>query len=156
MLLNYDFPSIGVFEKFKKCRAYETAFELKKEGKVKHVGISFHDKAEILEKILTEYPQIEAVQIQFNYADYDDVAVEGRKVYEVCRKFKKLTGMTIMEYILKTRIILAKNLLTKNISKGRISEECGFSSVSYFSRAFKNDTGKTPTQYRREQTKKQL
>ena len=78
-----------IFEKFKKCRAYETAFELKKEGKVKHVGISFHDTAEILEKILTEYPQIEAVQIQFNYADYDDVSVEGRKVYEVCRKFEK-------------------------------------------------------------------
>ncbi len=78
-----------IFEKFKKCRAYETAFELKNEGKVKHVGISFHDKAEILEKILTEYPQIEAVQIQFNYADYDDVSVEGRKVYEVCRKFEK-------------------------------------------------------------------
>ena len=77
------------FEKFKKCRAYETAFDLKKEGKVKHVGISFHDTAEILDKILTEYPEIEVVQIQFNYADYEDASVESRKCYEVCRKHDK-------------------------------------------------------------------
>ena len=62
---------------------------LKAEGKVRHVGISFHDRAEVLEKILTEYPQIEVVQIQFNYVDYDDPAVQSRKCYEVCRKFNK-------------------------------------------------------------------
>ena len=79
----------GIYEKFKKCKAYETATELLKEGKIKHLGLSFHDKAELLEEILTEYPQIEVVQIQFNYADYEDEAVQGRKVYEVCRKFGK-------------------------------------------------------------------
>lgn len=77
------------FEFFKKCRAYETAFALKKEGKIKHVGISFHDTADVLEQILTEYPQVEVVQIQFNYVDYDDPAVQSRKCYEVCRKFGK-------------------------------------------------------------------
>ena len=77
------------FSYFKKCKAYETALELKKEGKFRHFGISFHDRAEILEQILTEYPQIEVVQIQFNYLDYDDPAVESRKCYEVCQKFGK-------------------------------------------------------------------
>lgn len=77
------------FEKFKQCRAYETAFDLKREGKVRHVGISFHDTADILDKILTEYPEIEIVQIQFNYADYEDASVESRKCYEVCRKHGK-------------------------------------------------------------------
>lgn len=77
------------FEKFKKCRAYETALELKKEGKIKHFGLSFHDKAEVLDKILTEYPETEVVQIQFNYLDYDDQSVESRKVYEVARKHNK-------------------------------------------------------------------
>ncbi len=77
------------FAYFKKCRAYETALELKAEGKIRHFGISFHDKASVLERILTEYPQIEVVQIQFNYVDYDDPAVESRKCYEVCRKFGK-------------------------------------------------------------------
>ena len=79
----------GNFPKFKSCRAYETAFALKEQGLIRHVGISFHDKATVLEQILTEYPQIEVVQIQFNYADYEDLSVESRKVYEVCEKFGK-------------------------------------------------------------------
>ncbi len=77
------------FAYFKKCRAYETALELQAEGKFRHFGISFHDTPEVLEQILTEYPQIEVVQIQFNYMDYEDPAVQSRKVYEVCRKFGK-------------------------------------------------------------------
>ena len=74
---------------FKACHAYETAFQLKAEGKIRHVGISFHDRAEVLEQILTEYPQVEVVQIQFNYVDYEDPAVQSKKCYEVCRKFGK-------------------------------------------------------------------
>lgn len=77
------------FKHFKPCRAYETAFELKAEGKIRHVGISFHDKADVLEQILTEYPQIEVVQIQFNYVDYNDPGVQSRACYEVCRRFNK-------------------------------------------------------------------
>lgn len=79
----------GNYAHFKACRAYETAFELKKEGKIRHVGISFHDKPEVLEQILTEYPEVEVVQIQFNYVDYDDPAVQSRACYEVCRKHNK-------------------------------------------------------------------
>lgn len=79
----------NLFEKYKKCRAYETALELLEEGKIKHFGLSFHDKAEVLEEILEAYPQIEVVQIQFNYVDYEDASVQSRKVYEVCRKFGK-------------------------------------------------------------------
>ncbi len=77
------------FKKFKACRAYETAFALKAEGRIRHVGLSFHDRAEVLDQILTEYPQIEVLQIQFNYLDYDDIAVQSRKCYEVCRKHGK-------------------------------------------------------------------
>ena len=79
----------SVFESFKQRQAYEEAFELKKEGLVKHVGISFHDRAEVLDEILTEYPEIEIVQIQFNYLDYYDDAVDSRRVYEVVRKHNK-------------------------------------------------------------------
>lgn len=77
------------FKKFKECRAYETAFELKAEGKVRHVGLSFHDTADVLDNILTEYPEIEVVQIQFNYIDYEDKGVQSRLCYEVCRKHNK-------------------------------------------------------------------
>ena len=78
-----------IFKYFKKCHAYEIALQLKEEGKIRHFGISFHDKAEALDQILTEYPQIEVVQIQFNYLDYEDPAVQSRKCYEVCRKQNK-------------------------------------------------------------------
>lgn len=77
------------FQFFKECRAYETAFELKKEGKIRYVGLSFHDTAEVLDQILTEYPQVEVVQIQLNYIDYEDQAIQSRKCYEVCRKHHK-------------------------------------------------------------------
>ena len=77
------------YQKYKRCRAYETALELKQEGKIRHFGISFHDKAEVLDMILTEHPEVEIVQIQFNYVDYDDASVESRKVYEVCEKHGK-------------------------------------------------------------------
>ena len=53
------------------------------------MGISFHDKAEVLDRILSEHPEVEVVQIQFNYVDYDDASVESKKVYEVCEKHNK-------------------------------------------------------------------
>ena len=83
------------FEQFKSCRAYEIALELKEEGKIKHLGISFHDTADVLDMILTEYPQIEAVQIQFNYLDYEDASVQSRLCLEVCQKHGK--AVLIME-----------------------------------------------------------
>ena len=77
------------YQKFKRCKAYETAYKFKEEGLIKHFGISFHDKAEVLDMILTEHSEVEIVQIQFNYVDYDDASVEARKVYEVCEKHNK-------------------------------------------------------------------
>lgn len=77
------------FDKYKDCRAYETAFELKREGKIRHVGLSFHDTSEVLDEIIGTYPEVEVVQIQFNYADYEDASVESRKCLEVCRKHGK-------------------------------------------------------------------
>ncbi len=74
---------------YKAARAYETAFELKKEGKIKHVGLSFHDTADILEMILKENPEIEVVQLQLNYLDWEDEDVQSRLCYEVCRRYNK-------------------------------------------------------------------
>lgn len=77
------------YQHFQDCHAYEVVQQLKKEGKIKHVGLSFHDTADILEKILTDHPEIEIVQIQFNYADYENPSVQSKKVYEICRKYNK-------------------------------------------------------------------
>lgn len=77
------------FSKYKQCQAYETALELLAEGKIRHMGISFHDQADVLDQILTEYPQVEVVQIQLNYVDFDDPSVQSRACLEVCRKHGK-------------------------------------------------------------------
>ena len=77
------------YQKYKRCRAYEIGWQLKQEGKIRHFGISFHDKADVLDMILREHPEVEVVQIQFNYMDYEDASVESRKVYEVCEKHGK-------------------------------------------------------------------
>ena len=76
-------------EKWTQCRAYDIAQELKAEGKIRHVGMSFHDSAAVLDKILTDRPELEFVQLQFNYVDYEDQDVESRACYEVCRKHGK-------------------------------------------------------------------
>ncbi len=81
--------SATLYEKYTRTRAYETALEIMREGGFRHFGISFHDEASVLEKILTEHPEIEVVQIQLNYLDYEDVAVQSRLCLDVCRKFGK-------------------------------------------------------------------
>ena len=77
------------YDQYRDCHAYETAFALKAEGKVKHVGLSFHDTADFLDKILTDFPEIDVVQLQLNYLDWDDASVQARANYEVCVKHGK-------------------------------------------------------------------
>ena len=76
-------------EKYKRLGAYEIAQKLKEEGRIKHIGISFHDTAKVLEKMLSEEPCIEVVQLQLNYVDFDDESVEAGKCYDVCVKYGK-------------------------------------------------------------------
>ena len=51
--------------------------------------MSYHDKAELLDEILTAHPEMEYVQLQLNYLDWEDATVESRKCYEVCCKHGK-------------------------------------------------------------------
>ncbi len=75
--------------KYRDTRAYEILRELKEEGKIRHIGMSFHDSAEVLDQILTEVPWIEVVQLQLNYVDWDDPSVQSRKCWEVAREHGK-------------------------------------------------------------------
>lgn len=77
------------YDKYQRCQAYEMAQELKAEGKIRHVGLSFHDSADFLERILTDHPEVEVVQIQLNYFDYEDAGVQAGKCLEVCEKHGK-------------------------------------------------------------------
>ena len=77
------------YEKAQNFKAFEFAMQKKAEGKVKHVGFSFHDSAEVLDQILTEHPEVEYVQLQLNYLDWEDENVQSRKCYEVAVKHGK-------------------------------------------------------------------
>lgn len=77
------------YEKAQNFKAFEFAAQKKAEGKVKHVGFSFHDSAEVLDQILTEHPEVEYVQLQINYLDWEDDNVQSRKCYEVAVKHGK-------------------------------------------------------------------
>lgn len=61
----------------------------KEEGKIRTMGFSFHDTAELLDEILTKHPETEFVQLQLNYLDWDSENVQSRKCYEVCVKHQK-------------------------------------------------------------------
>lgn len=63
--------------------------EMKKEGKIKHVGFSFHSTPEELEEILKKHPETEFVQLQINYADWENPAIQSRACYEMARKYGK-------------------------------------------------------------------
>ena len=63
--------------------------EKKKEGKIKHVGFSFHSTPEELEEILKKHPEMEFVQLQINYADWENPAIKSKECYEIARKYNK-------------------------------------------------------------------
>ncbi len=69
--------------------AFEFISRLKAEGRVKHIGFSFHDKAFVLDEILGKHPEIEFVQLQINYLDWEDHNVESHRCYEVAKKHGK-------------------------------------------------------------------
>lgn len=63
--------------------------EKKQAGKIRHVGFSFHSTPEELEGILTKHPEMEFVQLQINYGDWENPAIQSRGCYEVARKHGK-------------------------------------------------------------------
>lgn len=71
--------------------------EKKKEGLIKHIGFSFHSTPEALDEVLNQHPEMEFVQLQINYADWENPAVQSRACYEVARKHGK--PVIIMEPI---------------------------------------------------------
>ena len=62
---------------------------MKAEGKIRHIGFSFHDGSALLAQILEEHPEVDYVQLQINYLDWDSPAIESRTCYELCAKHGK-------------------------------------------------------------------
>lgn len=74
---------------YEKYQCFDFIQEMKKQGKIKYMGFSFHDDADFLEKVLTEHPEIDFVQLQLNYLDWENGVIQSRRNYEVARKHHK-------------------------------------------------------------------
>ena len=77
------------YAKHQKYNTFDIIKKLKEDGKIKHLGMSFHDSAEFLDKVLTEQPYLEFVQLQINYLDYDDPTAQSKACYDVAVKHGK-------------------------------------------------------------------
>lgn len=87
----YLLHNLGVtnYETAKKFDSFAFVQEKKREGKIRQVGFSFHDNADLLDEILTSHPEVDFVQLQINYLDWDNESIQSRKCYEVARKHNK-------------------------------------------------------------------
>ncbi len=92
LLHNIGAPRIKFFDDY---GIWEFLKERKAEGLIRHLGFSFHDSPEMLDRVLTEHPDMDFVQLQINYADWEDPGIQSRACWETARKHGK--AVVIME-----------------------------------------------------------
>ena len=83
------------YKKYDKYHLWDFVKEQKEKGLIKNIGFSFHAGPELLDQILTEHPEVDFVQLQINYADWENKSVTSRANYEMARKHGK--SITVME-----------------------------------------------------------
>lgn len=85
----------GNYKKYDKFHIWDFAVEQKEKGLIKHIGFSFHGGPKLLDELLTLHPEVDFVQLQLNYADWEDRSIASRANYEVARRHNK--AVTVME-----------------------------------------------------------
>lgn len=112
LLHNLNAINYPIAEKFD---AFDFIMKKKAEGKIKHIGFSYHDNAELLEEILTKHLEVDFVQLQINYLDWNSEGIQSGKCYNVATKHNK--PVVVMEPIKGGTLINipdeAKTLLTE-------------------------------------------
>ncbi len=101
----YDFYLLhsvedGNVDTYERLDCFNWGLKKKKEGKIKHFGFSFHGSPELLSKVLDNHPETEFVQIQLNYADWNNPVVRSGKLYELL--YERDIPMIIMEPVKRT------------------------------------------------------
>lgn len=93
------------YETHESLGGFEFIMKQKEIGKVRFIGISFHDKPYVLEKILKKHPELDFVQLQINFCDWEDPVICAKACYEVARKYNKkiivmepIKGGTLLKY----------------------------------------------------------
>lgn len=99
------------YQKVQSLDLVSSLLEAKNAGKVKHIGLSYHDSPELLDQILTEHPELEYVQLQLNYFDWESPYVASRACYEVCRRHKK--PVAVMEPVKGGQLAYLPENMTK-------------------------------------------
>ena len=103
----------GNYKKYDEYHLWDYVKQLKEEGKIKHYGFSFHADPELLDELLNAHPDVDFVQLQINYADWENPGVKSRENYEICKKHGK--QVVVMEPvkggILADPIDAVKNIL---------------------------------------------
>lgn len=74
---------------YERYHCFEFLQEMVRQGKIRHIGFSYHDNAALLDQILTDHPEMEFVQLQLNYLDWENGVIQSRKNYETARKHGK-------------------------------------------------------------------
>ncbi len=77
------------FEKAKKYSSFEFLKQMKAEGKIKHIGFSFHEDVTLLKEMLDTWPETEFVQLQINYLDWENPSIQAKECYELCTEYGK-------------------------------------------------------------------
>lgn len=85
----------GSLPHYEKYDCFNWLLEKREAGLVSHAGFSFHDSAELLDKILTDHPEMEFVQLQINYLDWESEWIQSRACYEVAERHG--TPVVVME-----------------------------------------------------------
>ena len=85
----------GYMETIDGLDCFDFLLKKKQEGKARFVGFSFHDQAVLLDRLLTEHPEVDFVQLQLNYLDWENAGIQSRKCYETARRHGK--SIVVME-----------------------------------------------------------
>lgn len=85
------------YRKYDEYHIWDFVKQQKEKGLIKYYGFSFHADPDLLEELLTAHPDVDFVQLQINYADWDNPGVASRRCYEIARKHGK--SITVMEPI---------------------------------------------------------
>ncbi len=83
------------YKKYDEYHIWDFVAEQKKKGLIKHWGFSFHADPELLEELLDAHPEVDFVQLQMNYADWENPGVASRRNWEICKAHSK--PVTVME-----------------------------------------------------------
>ena len=106
--------NIDIYEKYDCFRWLQ---EKKAQGLIRHAGFSFHDTPQMLDDLLTKYPEVEFVQLQINYADWENEKVQSRGVYEVARKHGK--PVIVMEPVKGGNLAVLREDVGSGLKKAR-------------------------------------